>query len=274
MSESAEELGRIRARIDQIDTSMHDLLLERGGLIERLRQVKGVAGRAGTTAMRPAREAQMMNALAARHSGPLPFRVVERLWREIIAGFTQLQAPFSVVLAGAEDVELVEIGRFYFGVTTPLTIVAGAAEVLERIADDDSAVGVIADQRAGGKTPWWVLLAGAGDSPARVVAKLPFFAAETTAGALALTGFVLSRAPVMPSGADRSLFAVQDKDTALRLATGLGAAEMAASHGEGAAALHLLDIGGCHGPETLSGLSGRVRWLGGYGVAQKPGGAA
>lgn len=94
--ESKPTLADLRAEIDRIDTAMHDLLIERGGVIDRLIEIKRRQG--GGSAFRPAREAAMMRAIAERHRGLLPFDTVEGIWRVIISTFTHVQAPYSVHL--------------------------------------------------------------------------------------------------------------------------------------------------------------------------------
>ena len=89
-------LVKLRDRIDAIDAEMHRLLIKRGTVIDSLIKTKGT-GRPGA-AFRPAREADMMRRLVARHNGALPLATVEHIWREIITTFTRMQAPFDVAL--------------------------------------------------------------------------------------------------------------------------------------------------------------------------------
>src|ERR671926_867882 len=81
-------------------------------------------------AFRPAREAEMMRRLAARHKGPLPLDTVESIWRVIISTFTYLQAPYRVhadVAAG--DPAMRDAARFHFGFTVPFVPQEGAVAV-------------------------------------------------------------------------------------------------------------------------------------------------
>ena len=87
-------LADLRAEIDRIDAAMHELLIERGRVIDRLIEIKTRQG--GGSAFRPAREASMMRAIAERHRGRLPLDTVEGIWRIIISTFTYVQAPYSV----------------------------------------------------------------------------------------------------------------------------------------------------------------------------------
>src|SRR6476659_10419088 len=91
----APSLADLRKEIDRIDEAMHQLLIERGDIIDRLISVKRSQD-TGTSAFRPAREAEMMRRLVKRHKGILPLDTVESIWRVIISTFTYVQAPFSV----------------------------------------------------------------------------------------------------------------------------------------------------------------------------------
>ena len=87
-------LADLRVTIDRIDAHMHELLIERGRVIDRLIEIKERQG--GGSAFRPAREAAMMRAIVERHRGRLPVDTVESIWRVIISTFTYVQAPYSV----------------------------------------------------------------------------------------------------------------------------------------------------------------------------------
>src|SRR5262245_56213674 len=96
MPPADKSLDSLRREIDSIDEAMHDLLMRRALLGNRIRQAKGSGGEAPI--YRPGREAAILRRLIARHSGPLPAAVVVRVWREIIAALTALQGPLSVAV--------------------------------------------------------------------------------------------------------------------------------------------------------------------------------
>ena len=96
-------LTDLRKEIDRIDEAMHQLLIERGEIIDRLIAVKRSQD-SGTSAFRPAREAEMMRRLVKRHKGILPLDTVESIWRVIISTFTFVQAPFSVHASLSENI--------------------------------------------------------------------------------------------------------------------------------------------------------------------------
>ena len=104
--------------IDRIDAEMHELLIERGRVIDRLIEIKTRQG--GGSAFRPAREASMMRAIAERHRGRLPLDTVESIWRVIISTFTYIQAPYSVHIdVSGDDAKMRDSARFHFGFTVP-----------------------------------------------------------------------------------------------------------------------------------------------------------
>lgn len=285
---SASEIGidELRRRIDGLDEAMHRLLMQRGELIAAIQAAKGVGGEGGTSAMRPAREAQMLRALARRHAGAFPLASVERIWREIIGSFTQLQAPFRVVLSGAEPAMMMEYARHYFSVTTPVALAAGAGEVVAAIGRHGDVIGLVFDAPAphgAGDPPWWAILAGQSDNPARVVARLPFLPDSDCSAVSQRTSFMLSRAPVEPSGEDITMAVVPTRsgldDRAARTAAELAFVEahlgglslrLADTFDTGKGGLALVEILG-HVPAALfADADTRLRWLGGYPVPLEP----
>ena len=87
-------LADLRKEIDAIDEQVHQLLMNRADIIDRLIKVKKT--QEVGSAFRPAREADMMRRLVQRHRGILPIDTIESIWRVIISTFTYVQAPFSL----------------------------------------------------------------------------------------------------------------------------------------------------------------------------------
>ncbi|HEX8826681.1 MAG TPA: chorismate mutase, partial [Xanthobacteraceae bacterium] len=86
---TGQSLVDLRHEIDRIDTAMHELLIERSQIIDRLIAVKKTEETG--SAFRPAREAEMMRRLVRNHHGNLPLDTVESIWRVIISTFTYVQ---------------------------------------------------------------------------------------------------------------------------------------------------------------------------------------
>jgi len=184
-----QSLADLRREIDRIDAAMHELLIERGQTIDRLIAIKKTEE--SGSAFRPAREADMMRRLVARHHGNLPLDTVESIWRVIISTFTYIQAPFSVHAdLSAGDALMRDSARFHFGFTVPFVPHMGAASVVEAVTESKGDLGLIPAFATAGAAPWWTALEFA--SAPKVIARLPFV--ERADHPAALPVFVVSRA--------------------------------------------------------------------------------
>ncbi len=182
-------LADLRKEIDRIDEAMHALLMERGEIIDRLIAVKG-SQEAGTSAFRPAREAEMMQRLVKRHKGLLPLDTVESIWRVIISTFTYVQAPFSVHAdLSAGDALMRDSARFHFGFTVPFVPHMGAAGVVAAISASKGDLGLVPAVDVASAGAWWSALEF--DAAPKIIARLPFV--ERPDHPAALPVFVLSR---------------------------------------------------------------------------------
>ena len=168
---SKPTLADLRVEIDRIDLQMHELLMERGRVIDQLIEIKTRQG--GGSAFRPAREASMMRALVERHKGRLPLDTVEGIWRVIISTFTYVQAPYSVHAdVSAGDAAMRDSARFHFGFTTPCVPHFGAGEVIRAVGGSVGDLGMFAVDGGPGAGAWWTKLT-APDAP-KIIARLPF----------------------------------------------------------------------------------------------------
>ncbi|HEY6859310.1 MAG TPA: chorismate mutase [Pseudolabrys sp.] len=185
----APSLGDLRKEIDRIDEAMHQLLIERSEIIDRLIAVKRSQD-AGSSAFRPAREAEMMRRLAKRHKGILPLDTVESIWRVIISTFTYVQAPFSVHAdLSAGDALMRDSARFHFGFTVPFVPHMGAAGVVAAVSASKGDLGLVPAFDIPSAGAWWSALEF--DAAPKIIARLPFV--ERPDHPAALPVFVLSR---------------------------------------------------------------------------------
>src|SRR5829696_4245270 len=155
-AQGAPSLGDLRKDIDRIDEAMHQLLMERGQIIDRLISTKKT--QESGSAFRPAREADMMRRLVQRHRGILPLDTAESIWRVIIATFTHVQAPFSVHAdLSAGDAMMRDSARFHFGFTVPFVPHVGAAGVVEAVSESKGDLGLV-PAFATNRGAWWTAL--------------------------------------------------------------------------------------------------------------------
>jgi chorismate mutase len=182
-------LAELRQEIDRIDETMHQLLMERGEIIDRLIAVKGT--QESGAAFRPAREADMMRRLVERHKGILPLDTAESIWRVIISTFTHVQAPFAVHAdLSAGDALMRDSARFHFGFTVPFVAHTGASGVVAAVSESKGDLGLVPAFAAPHAGAWWTALEF--DSAPRIIARLPFV--ERADHPAALPVFVVSRA--------------------------------------------------------------------------------
>ncbi len=181
-------LSDLRVEIDRIDSSIHELLMERGRIIDRLIEVKGRQG--GGSAFRPGREASMMRNLLSRHRGLLPLDTIEGIWRIIISTFTYVQSNFSVHAdTSAGETVVRDCVRFHFGFTVPFIAVSGVRAVIEAVARSSGDLGLVPLDGGPEAGAWWSWLTPA-DAP-KIIARLPLVARQDHPASL--PAFVISR---------------------------------------------------------------------------------
>jgi chorismate mutase len=218
------DLAAFRAELDRLDDALHDLLMRRFALVERM---AGSGTKGNGPALRPGREAQILRRLLARHAGPMPAAALVRLWREILAASTALQGPFSVaVFAPSAGSGHARLAREHFGAATPIRTLPTPARALAAIAAGEASVAVLPapEEEDTPEAAWWTKL----DSPRiQVVARLPFYRPRFVAGDP--EALVVSVLPADPTGRDRTLIRleVEAGQSRARLAAALAAAGLA-----------------------------------------------
>lgn len=207
MDTTAPPLNDLRAEIDKIDQQILDLLIERSTVVRRIGDVKGDR-LDGRSALRPAREAQILRRLAERARGRFPTAVLVRIWRELLAAHTRLQAPLSVaVFARQEDVQRVwDLARDHFGSATPMTRVDRPMQALRALGDGSATVAVL--PLPGDDESWWASLMSDHDPRLRVFARLPFVATGGADGD-EIRALAVGQMDPEASGADLTLLAIE-----------------------------------------------------------------
>jgi len=205
MSDNQANLAELRRELDVLDDQIQELLRRRAEAVQRVAQVKAGQNGNGAFFFRGGREAQIHRRLLARHQGPLPQPSLLRIFREMISGLYELQAPISVaVLAPNKSVARWDLARDHFGSTTPMQLCSTPSAAMRAVGAAPATIGVMPLPEEGEREPWWPWLANRGADVPRVVAKLPFVA--NTRGRIAELGaFVIARCPPEASGEDRSL---------------------------------------------------------------------
>ena len=217
----SSSLNSFRSQIDEIDDGIQDLLMRRIELATSIGKEKGsVAGKL----FRPAREAQIIRRMAARHQGAFPFPVMIRIWREIIGASLLAEGRFVVSVYMPEPLEAglayLALARAHFGSQTPILQAQTEAGVLRAVRDNKASVGVLPTAsdthttRASAE-PWWYTLVAGGTERPHVVASLPWSTPNEINGN---STYALAVACVQPesSGDDLSLIAFESTENVSR----------------------------------------------------------
>jgi chorismate mutase len=195
------DLLTLRARLDELDTKIHDLL------IDRARVVESVARSGKTAAFRPGREAAILRRLLARHSGSLPPQTLVRIWRELLAGTTAMQTTVTVaVFDPGVDGTFQALSREHFGFLTTVVTVSSAAAALDAVRAGTASVAVLPLPVPG--ATWWPELTKAAPR-LHIIARLPFWGSRG-ANVPAADALVVGTTAPDASGLDRSFIAGAD----------------------------------------------------------------
>ena len=254
MSRKRQTLDELRQEIDEIDDALHDLLMRRADVTRAVAGIKrpsaggrAVApGGAVAPAVRPAREAQILRRLLARHRGDMPPSVIVRIWREIIAASLQAQAKFHLHVFGGENQNtFFDLAHAYFGALTPIRAHAKSSLVAHACAEEPDSLGIVPlPESDDGGAPWWAQLASAGQPGPRIIARLPFLNGDESY----VAAYVLGSVEQEPSGDDTTLLRLETAEdlsrarlTSLLKDAGFEATMIAAGHsaekGQGSTAL-------------------------------------
>jgi len=223
MAPSDPSLDDLRQEIDRIDAAIHDLIMERAGVVAK------VAATKPGPVLRPGREAVILRRLMARHSGPFPKMALARIWREIMGAAVVQQADLTVAVYAPEgDPGYWELARDHFGTVAAMTSNRSAREIVRAVASGAVSAGIVPIPEHEEEHPWWRGLVGAEEPAPRVVARLPF----TGVGSgprRDLEAMALARAENQATGNDRSLMVLEAEDelSRARLSTALSAIDLA-----------------------------------------------
>ena len=218
-------IAALRDEIDGIDDAIHDLIMRRMALANRISETKRAHGATGAL-LRPAREAGILRRLMARHEGPFPFPVIVRIWSEIMSATLLAEGGFAVSVFTLDDPgeesRFPDLARIHFGAETPLLNARTESGVLRGVRDGKAAIGVLpvpADAMSGdvgvSAEPWWLTLAVSDEERPMIVSRLPWLDGDKSSAART-SALVVAMTRPAPSGDDVSYVAVQSSDTISR----------------------------------------------------------
>src|SRR5271170_6842962 len=210
MSAAPSDLAGLRRQLDEIDDRVHDLLIERAEIVGEVAASKKADETDRDVAFyQPAREAQILRRLAARHRGALPFAAIVRIWREMLAATVRLETPFAVaVFAPAEAQGFWDLARDHYGSHTPMSAYQSIGQVIRAVTDGRASAGILPMPQEGDPDPWWRHLLSEDANAPRVVARLPF-GAQGNARSNGADALAIGPGKQAETGADRTFFAAE-----------------------------------------------------------------
>ena len=202
---TAPTLANLRAELDRLDDGIHDLLMQRAGVVARIAEV----GRKGPVALRPGREAEIIRRLLRRHTGKLPRRVLPRLWRELFAATTAMQQNHRITVCETDPANAtVQCAREHFGALTPMHVHGSPPQAIAEVSAGNATAAVLPMPTEEETTAWWAALMHRDEPRIYVVARLPFWAPRPE-GAPQVQALVVAAVAPDPSSRDRSLIGVE-----------------------------------------------------------------
>ncbi len=197
----SKTLSEIREKIDSIDNQVHDLLMERAGLVSSVASAKKEGG---MQIVQPAREARMMRRLLGRHSGPLPRATIIRIWRELVGSVALLQTGLSVVVPGTADHGAAwDMAKDYFGSSVPMKTVPQPHNAIVDVMNDDASFAVMPWPELDELNPWWsALFSGQEGTHLSVICALPYGKNKPNDTGVFERAMVVSKIDFMPSDDD------------------------------------------------------------------------
>jgi len=172
MAAGKTSLDELRTQIDRIDNALHDLLMERASVVERVAEVKG---KGNLSLLSPGREAEIIRRLLSRHKGRFSRATLVRMWREMISGMVSIQAPLTVaVFMPDRGTGFLELARDQYGHNTAMIPWRSPGQVIHAVAEGAAQIGILPmPDREEGES-WWIGLTGDSAALPKIVARLPF----------------------------------------------------------------------------------------------------
>ena len=135
-----DELGTLRAGIDEVDEEIVRLLDRRARLARRIGEIKQEGD---LEVYAPARERAVLNRAAALSAGDFPERGLEAVFREIISTSISLEARLKVAYLGPEATFTHEASLRSFGTSVELVPQPTVAEVFTLVERGEAEHGVV-----------------------------------------------------------------------------------------------------------------------------------
>ncbi|HUS24511.1 MAG TPA: prephenate dehydratase [Candidatus Binatia bacterium] len=145
--ELAADLAGARARIDELDRELQQLIAERARVALRIREIKARSGdQSSADHYRPAREAEVLRRAIERNreiKSPVADDVMARLMREIMSVCLALESPLKVAYLGPEGTYTQGAVYKHFGHAVDARPAAAIDEIFRDVESGAATYGVV-----------------------------------------------------------------------------------------------------------------------------------
>ena len=192
----------LRNEIDEIDKKLHDLLMRRIAIGREVAQAKGK--NTGSN-LRPGREAQILQDLAARNEAPLSLQSVARIWREILSANLNQQVQIRAAIF-APDPDFYAMASEYAGTASQLLPHLNPLDVLKDVASGIAEIGILPGFSYKPKSSWWFNIMDFNKiRKLNIISQMPVITSVNNNS----EGFVIAAQDPEQSGNDTTVFAVK-----------------------------------------------------------------
>lgn len=126
-------LDSLRQQIDSIDDQIQKLISARAQCAQQVAEVKKAEDPNATVFYRPEREAQVLQKVMARNTGPLPGEEMARLFREIMSACLALEHPMRIAFLGPNGTFTQTAALKHFGHSVETLPLATIDEVFREV---------------------------------------------------------------------------------------------------------------------------------------------
>ncbi len=265
-----ENLTKFRAEIDAIDDEIIALLRKRVNIVHQVGKHKAAAG-GKLSFIRPGREASMLRDLAKKGADILPKEAIATIWRMIISSSLCIEQDMSIgVFVSQQNESCYWLAREYYGSFVKAKRYEKTSEVIDAVAKNEVAVGVLPLEMKEHETPWWVRPSDE-TNDIFIFARIPFVVNE---GGQFPSALAIANVMPEPTEEDVSVLAVHamlsaDEVISRFAAAGLGVKLIVAQNGdyllEAASFLEKNDVR-LEAVKNILGEHCSIRLLGAYAV--------
>ncbi len=140
-ADTAGQLAKLRARIDELDRQLVELLNKRAEVVVEVGKVK--RGGVAAPIYAPDREQAVLSQIRQCNRGPLPDSCLEAIWRELMSGSFALERPLRIGYLGPPGSFSHLAARRKFGVNVEYDDLADISAVFEEISRGHIDLGLV-----------------------------------------------------------------------------------------------------------------------------------